>query len=502
MRLVALRLAAVVALAVAGAARGRGNALRSSGGGDDGADEDGQRRRAVLAMTASPTSDYYTLDDKHKKPKGGKKPGSGGKDGGEAAPSAAPGPVVPGHAPAPSGVQWKIETLGSFSGGSVTSVDVKGDRVLAGLTDKTVRVLSRSSKDEKVLSGHAASVVFVALVAGDKAVSAAADGTVLSWDLGSGAKVAEMGGADRKRPGKPEPSGGSAVQGLVTALAADGKSALVGGPDGSAAIYDHCSGAQTATLAGHTDAVTAAALTAETAITGSKDNTIRVWNRATGELLKTVAVHNREVRSLAVWGDTIVSGGADAFRGYDLAAGKPLFVSTDNGGPAMVALRGGASVSAWPSSPKTVWFTPVPAVSSSSWVQLPGADACAITSLAFERNTVVTASCNQILIRTAPDSADVGASGDAPGAETSTCGGLSTGVIVGIVIACLVAVILVVVAVVMVKKNKAAAAGGSAPTAAPKHAKDKGPSLMDKIKAKIPKKEPKASVAVSNPADA
>jgi WD40 repeat protein len=496
MQLVSLCLALVVALAVVGDARSGSAALRS---GDGQQDADEQRGLAALAVTEAPTGEYeyYSgVEDKHKGGKGGKRR-KGAKE--TAPPNTTPKPA-PGHAPASTGMQWKVETLTPFLGGSVTSVDIKGDRVLAGLTDKTVRVRSLSSKEEKVLSGHAASVVFVALVAGDKAVSAGRDGTVLSWDLDSGNKVAEMGGADKKKP-KPGPSGGSAAGGLVTALAADGKSALVGESDGSAAIYDHCSGTQTATLSGHTAAVTAAALTTDTAITGSKDNTIRVWNRATGELLKTITVHSGDVRSLAVWGDMIVSGGADAFRGYDLAAGKQLFVSSESGGPWMVALRGSASVSVWPRDSKTVWYTAVPDVQSRNWVELPGRDDCDITALAFERNTVVTASCNQVVIRSAPSSADVGAAGDAPTAETGTCGGLSTGAIVGIVIACLVAVALVIVAVVIVKKKKAA--GGSAPAAAPKAAKEKGPSLMDKIKAKIPKKkEPKASVAVSNPADA
>ncbi|HYN16654.1 MAG TPA: WD40 repeat domain-containing protein, partial [Actinomycetes bacterium] len=115
------------------------------------------------------------------------------------------------------------------------------------------------------------------------------------------------------------PAGGPLAgdTGAVTSVAfsPDGGRVASGGANGTVLLWDLATGAQARRLAGHTDAVRAVAFSPDGALlaTASGDRTLAVWDPATGEGLQRFTGHGDAVRAVAVAPDGlhIASGGGD-----------------------------------------------------------------------------------------------------------------------------------------------------------------------------------------------
>ncbi len=114
------------------------------------------------------------------------------------------------------------------------------------------------------------------------------------WDLESGAELATLSGHTRRvNAVAVTPDGRRAVSG------SDGQHAEGVGP-GVAAKRASC-----ATLRGHRSAVSAVAVTPDgrRAVSGSRDKTLRVWDLESGAELATLYGHSDWVRAVAVTPD-------------------------------------------------------------------------------------------------------------------------------------------------------------------------------------------------------
>lgn len=146
----------------------------------------------------------------------------------------------------------------------------------------------------QVLRGHHQSATAVALVDdGSRAFTAAKDGTLVQWDVETGAKTKLASG--RKA------NAGHKDQINAVAVTSDGKVLATGGKDKSIRIWDARTGAYIDRLTGHRDAVTALAFRRghHQLFSGSADRTIKSWNVDEMAYTETLFGHHAEVLSMA-----------------------------------------------------------------------------------------------------------------------------------------------------------------------------------------------------------
>jgi len=121
------------------------------------------------------------------------------------------------------------------------------------------------------------------------------------------------------------------------AVTPDGATAVSGGEDGVARVWDLSGGCEQATLAGHTDWIRSVAVTHDgtRAVSGSDDGSVRVWDLKDGREQASLAGHERPVWSVAVTpdGSRAVSGGGDgSVRVWDLKDGREQATFTGHTG--------------------------------------------------------------------------------------------------------------------------------------------------------------------------
>lgn len=155
--------------------------------------------------------------------------------------------------------------------------------------------------DTLVVGGHDAVVEAVAGTPDGRLVaSASIDGWVCLWDVASGRRVAA-----------------ELLESTPTALgmASDGKLLVVGGADGSAALFELPGLTLRRTLRGHREAVTAVACAGSKrlVVTASEDGMVRTWDPVGGGARLTARAHDGAVAAVAVnaAGQMVASGGWD-----------------------------------------------------------------------------------------------------------------------------------------------------------------------------------------------
>jgi WD40 repeat protein/tRNA A-37 threonylcarbamoyl transferase component Bud32 len=154
-----------------------------------------------------------------------------------------------------------------------------------------------------VFRGHTASVQSVAISSGPAraALSGSTDGSLILWDLETGAVVRRFEGHE------------DIVHGV--ALLPKGGRALSASADRSLILWDLETGEALRRLTGHTDAVWCVAVSPDgrTALSGSADKTLILWDLETGTILRRFSGHEGVVHSVAINPDrrTVLSGSAD-----------------------------------------------------------------------------------------------------------------------------------------------------------------------------------------------
>ncbi|GII01884.1 WD40 repeat domain-containing serine/threonine protein kinase [Planobispora takensis] len=159
------------------------------------------------------------------------------------------------------------------------------------------------------------------------------DGGELSVFGDRGVSVAAITGA--ARPAFP-----ATRKSAVLRYSGDGRTLLVGDPDGSVRLWD--AGSRQVTdppLRGHSELVTTTALAGNTLATGSRDDTVRLWDLTTREQVVALSGHTDDVVALAVTPDgTLLSAGRDGVIGRtDLDPGRVARAVCDRAGRTLTA---------------------------------------------------------------------------------------------------------------------------------------------------------------------
>lgn len=243
------------------------------------------------------------------------------------------GAANPDGSPAPGAGATAREYLGHTGGVNDLAVTPDGQLVVTAGDDKTVRVWeAKTGKPVRSFQGHLAKVLGVAVRPdGRQVASAGADGSVRLWDLSPTDDHRVL--ADAAGPV------------WAAAVSPDGKRLAAAGADKVIRLYDPETGKPDGTLAGHTAAVTALAfVTPDRLASAGGDRVVRVWDLGAKKTVHELAGHELPVLTLAAGpdGKLLVSGAADrTARGWDPAAGKPLWTWTGKSAVTGLAVRPG-----------------------------------------------------------------------------------------------------------------------------------------------------------------
>ena len=124
-----------------------------------------------------------------------------------------------------------------------------------------------SDKPPKILKGHDDSVITCLQVKGDLIVSGSDDNTLKLWSISSLKCVSTLNGH----------TGG------VWCSEFDGNIVVSGSTDRSLRVWDVKNGTCLHVLEGHTSTVRCVSLHGKVVVSGSRDSSIRIWNVKTGE---------------------------------------------------------------------------------------------------------------------------------------------------------------------------------------------------------------------------
>jgi WD40 repeat protein len=178
----------------------------------------------------------------------------------------------------------------------------------------------------QTLVGHTDRVTSVVALPSARAVSAAADGSLLYWDLESGISLGVLNGHTDG----------------VTSIVCDGRDRVISSSmDGSVRVWSLPDRKCTYVLEGHSDGVISIqTLPGNRAFSCSLDGTIRIWNLAHGSCERVLEGHGEAVRVVLRpnahpdFGERLVSGGDDGtVRMWDVSSGRSLAITDTHTAP-------------------------------------------------------------------------------------------------------------------------------------------------------------------------
>jgi WD40 repeat protein len=201
------------------------------------------------------------------------------------------------------------------------AVSPRGDRVLSGSKDGTVRLWDLQTCKELVqMEGHAGPAWGVAFAPdGKQALAAGQTGCLALYDATTGKKLREM-------PRHPQPV-------RAVAFTPDGRRALSGCYDHLLRLWDLDTGTELRSFKGHIAGIMAVACSPDgkRAVTGGGqlDSSVRIWDLETGKVLRVLRGHTERVMGVAFTpdGKKVVSSAWDStVRIWDATLGKELLL--------------------------------------------------------------------------------------------------------------------------------------------------------------------------------
>jgi WD40 repeat protein len=218
----------------------------------------------------------------------------------------------------------QLSTIKGFSPRLSVAFSSDGSRLAYSSSDSTIRIYGFASKSEGAIykaftvtqGGSVVSAGDVTSVAlspdGNILAAGAADKIIRVWDLRTGAQIATLLGHTNSV--------------LSVAISPDGARVISGGGDGTVRIWDIGASVQLQMLRANT-AVNSVAISPDNhaIASGSTDGSVRVWNADSGAVLATLTGHQGAVTSVAFSrdGTCLASGGVDkTIRLWDVKGGK------------------------------------------------------------------------------------------------------------------------------------------------------------------------------------
>ncbi|KAL7422871.1 SCF ubiquitin ligase complex subunit cdc4 [Cryptotrichosporon argae] len=218
--------------------------------------------------------------------------------------------------------------------GGVWALEYKGDTLVSGSTDRTVRVWDLESLTQAhVFNGHTSTVRCLQIVEPvyDAAtgeyqppypliVTGSRDSTLRVWKLpkkGEEPYIPPTDSDSNLVPPEHNPYHVHLLSGhtsAVRALAAHGRYCISGSYDNDVRVWDIVKGTCVHVLTGHEQKVYSIVYDAlrNRCVSGSMDNTVKIWDLATGACLQTLQGHTSLVGLLGISPNHIVSAAADA----------------------------------------------------------------------------------------------------------------------------------------------------------------------------------------------
>ncbi|VDN16998.1 unnamed protein product [Gongylonema pulchrum] len=185
----------------------------------------------------------------------------------------------------------------------ITCLQIRGDLIVTGSDDNTLKIWSSSKAVVSVLPLHHL------LVTGSR------DTTLRLWNIKTGACL-------------------RVLQGHIAAVRCvqfDGLRIVSGAYDFSVKVWDAESGRCFHTLNGHTNRVYSLLLDSERdiVVSGSLDTTIKIWNIREGVCTHTLVGHQSLTSGMQLRGNTLVSGNADStIKVWDIMSGQCKYTLT------------------------------------------------------------------------------------------------------------------------------------------------------------------------------
>ncbi|XP_037094914.1 F-box/WD repeat-containing protein 7-like [Pollicipes pollicipes] len=188
----------------------------------------------------------------------------------------------------------------------IRCMDVDGDRIVTGSSDKTVAVWSAAAgRLETRMSGQ--SEVTCVQVLGDLVVSAGRDCCLLVWDAATGRLRHRLTGHD----------------GIVWSVALHGARAASCSDDKTARLWDVVAGTQKAVLRGHETVVRVVCFDGRRLVSGDDAGCVRVWNAETRADEHVWQARSRYIMVLQYGFGVVVSGHSDgAVHVWDTGTGR------------------------------------------------------------------------------------------------------------------------------------------------------------------------------------
>jgi WD40 repeat protein len=238
--------------------------------------------------------------------------------------------------------RFKSEPAWAYGAPGLSSLafEPTGKRVAAGLPTNALRIWNIETRVETQYLKDDSPVVDVAWHPTQPLLATGGELVAKLWDISRGKVVRALDSQDKSFKRQ------FVTDAVRVTFSPDGKSVVVGHPDGSVRFWDVASGEVTRTIKAHEGAVQVIAIDArrDWLATAGSEGKVWTWRLSTGEPLREIQAHKDDIQGLAFHPReaAIYSGGLDgAIRKWNLETGEMLleWAASRQIGPSSLAIH-------------------------------------------------------------------------------------------------------------------------------------------------------------------